>query len=50
VGHSCMAPDGCSVFTVSPMEETIKMFRVWAAPDDKERNEGSEMTLRSTIR
>ncbi|KIK43654.1 hypothetical protein CY34DRAFT_689732 [Suillus luteus UH-Slu-Lm8-n1] len=50
VGHSCMAPDGCSVFTVSPMEETIKMFRVWAAPDDKERNEGSEMTSRSTIR
>ncbi|KAG2130354.1 WD40-repeat-containing domain protein [Suillus clintonianus] len=50
VGHSCMGPDGCSVFTVSPIEETIKMFRVWSAPDDKEKSEDSDMTLRSTIR
>lgn len=50
VGHSCIAPDGCSVFTVSPKEETIKMFRVWSASDDKEKCEGSDMTLKSTIR
>ncbi|KAG0706200.1 hypothetical protein DFH29DRAFT_798679 [Suillus ampliporus] len=50
VGHSCIGPDGCSVFTVSPVEETIKMFKVWSAPDDKDKNEDSDMTLRSTIR
>lgn len=50
VGHSCISPDGCSIFTVSPMEETIKMFRVWSAPDGKGKDEGGDMTLRSTIR
>ncbi|OAX40982.1 WD40 repeat-like protein [Rhizopogon vinicolor AM-OR11-026] len=50
VGHSCISPDGCSIFTVSPVEETIKMFRVWSAPDGKGKNEGGDMTLKSTIR
>ncbi|EIW76652.1 WD40 repeat-like protein [Coniophora puteana RWD-64-598 SS2] len=32
VGHSCMSPDGCSVFTMSATEHNIKMFKVWSAP------------------
>lgn len=29
VTHSCLGPDGESVFTVCPAEETIKMWQVW---------------------
>ncbi|KAF5353378.1 hypothetical protein D9756_008049 [Leucocoprinus leucothites] len=29
VSHSCLGPDGENVFTVSPAEETIKMWQVW---------------------
>ncbi|KAF9238650.1 WD40-repeat-containing domain protein [Melanogaster broomeanus] len=28
IAHSCIGPDGCSIFTVSPTEETIKMFKM----------------------
>ncbi|KAG6336313.1 hypothetical protein ID866_2789, partial [Astraeus odoratus] len=40
IGHSCIGPDGCSVFTVSPIEETIKMFKVWSAPEGKSDHGG----------
>lgn len=29
ITHSCLGPDGETVFTVSPTEETIKMWEVW---------------------
>ncbi|KAF9450532.1 WD40 repeat-like protein [Macrolepiota fuliginosa MF-IS2] len=29
VSHSCLGPDGENVFTISPAEETIKMWQVW---------------------
>ncbi|KAH7882776.1 WD40-repeat-containing domain protein [Phlebopus sp. FC_14] len=50
IGHSCIGPDGCSVFTVSPMEETIKMFKVWSAPDDQQKGNDEGMSHKSTIR
>ncbi|KIJ64387.1 hypothetical protein HYDPIDRAFT_112395 [Hydnomerulius pinastri MD-312] len=50
IGHSCIGPDGCSIFTVSPMEETIKMFKVWSAPDEQGKEDGGGMIHKSTIR
>lgn len=50
IGHSCIGPDGCSIFTVSPTEETIKMFKVWSAPDEQDKVDTGGMTHRSTIR
>ncbi|KAH7911283.1 WD40-repeat-containing domain protein [Hygrophoropsis aurantiaca] len=35
IGHSCIGPDGCCVFTVSPTEENLKMFKIWSLPDSK---------------
>jgi cell division cycle protein 20 (cofactor of APC complex) len=32
VTHSCLSPEGESIFTVCPREETIKMWKVWSAP------------------
>jgi cell division cycle 20, cofactor of APC complex len=32
VTHSCISPNGEHVFTVSPREEAIKMWQVWAEP------------------
>jgi cell division cycle protein 20 (cofactor of APC complex) len=29
VSHTSLSPDGESVFTVCPAEETIKMWQVW---------------------
>ncbi|KAL4077754.1 WD40-repeat-containing domain protein [Scleroderma citrinum] len=49
IGHSCIGPDGCSVFTVSPIEETIKMFKVWSAPAEKGKDDGG-LGYQCTIR
>ncbi|KAJ3508805.1 hypothetical protein NLJ89_g5557 [Agrocybe chaxingu] len=32
VTRSCLSPDGESIFTVCPREETIKMWQVWSKP------------------
>ncbi|THH28765.1 hypothetical protein EUX98_g5426 [Antrodiella citrinella] len=34
VGQSCLSPDGTMVFTISPKEEAMKMWKVWSAPKD----------------
>ncbi|KAI5992395.1 WD40-repeat-containing domain protein [Pisolithus albus] len=49
IGHACIGPDGCSIFTVSPVEETIKMFKVWSAPVDKGKDDGG-MSYKCAIR
>lgn len=49
IGHSCIGPDGCALFTVSPIEETIKMFKVWSAPEEKEKDDGG-LGYQCTIR
>ncbi|KIK98452.1 hypothetical protein PAXRUDRAFT_823874 [Paxillus rubicundulus Ve08.2h10] len=50
IAHSCIGPDGCSIFAVSPAEETIKMFKVWSAPDDQGKSDGKGITHKNTIR
>lgn len=37
VTHSCLSPNGENVFTVSPGEETIKMWQVWAKRSEVEK-------------
>ncbi|KAI6118175.1 WD40-repeat-containing domain protein [Pisolithus sp. B1] len=49
IGHACIGPDGCSIFTVSPVEETIKMFKVWSAPAGKGKDDGG-MSYKCAIR
>ncbi|KAI0698204.1 WD40 repeat-like protein [Cerioporus squamosus] len=39
VGHSCLSPDGTMVFTICPVEEAMKMWRVWGVPEKAERRE-----------
>ncbi|GJE88967.1 WD40 repeat-like protein [Phanerochaete sordida] len=41
VGHSCLSPDGTSVFTICPAEEAMKMWKVWSAPELPARASGS---------
>ncbi|EGO03029.1 hypothetical protein SERLA73DRAFT_70493 [Serpula lacrymans var. lacrymans S7.3] len=41
VAHGCTSPDGCSIFTLSPSEENIKMYKVWSAPGEVERKQSS---------
>jgi len=50
IAHSCIGPDGCSVFTVSPAEETIKMFKVWAIPGNLEKDDKKGLSRKNTIR
>ncbi|KAF8440023.1 WD40 repeat-like protein [Boletus edulis BED1] len=50
IAHSCIGPDGCSIFTVSPAEETIKMFRVWAAPGSQAKDDEQGLARKNAIR
>lgn len=50
IAHSCIGPDGCSIFTVSPAEETIKMFKVWATPGSQAKNDEQGLGRKNTIR
>ncbi|KAF9221734.1 WD40 repeat-like protein [Gyrodon lividus] len=50
IAHSCIGPDGCSIFTVSPVEETIKMFKVWSAPDAQRKSDEEGYAHKNTIR
>ena len=38
VGQSCLSPDGTMVFTISPKEEAMKMWRIWSPPKGKVRD------------
>ncbi|KAG9310954.1 WD40-repeat-containing domain protein [Chiua virens] len=50
IAHSCIGPDGCSIFTVSPVEETIKMFKVWASSESFAKRDGQGLGRMNTIR
>ena len=50
IAHSCIGPDGCSIFTVSPAEETIKMFKVWAIPGSQAKDDEKGLDRKNTIR
>ncbi|KAH0834086.1 WD40-repeat-containing domain protein [Lanmaoa asiatica] len=50
IAHSCIGPDGCSIFTVSPAEETIKMFKVWATPGSQAKDDKQGLSRKNTIR
>lgn len=39
VGHSCLSPDGTMVFTVCPVEEAMKMWKIWGIQESKEKKE-----------
>jgi cell division cycle protein 20 (cofactor of APC complex) len=41
VTHSCLSPDGQSLFTVCPKEETIKMWQVWNKRSDPAKRESA---------
>ncbi|EDR12261.1 uncharacterized protein LACBIDRAFT_311479 [Laccaria bicolor S238N-H82] len=41
VTHSCLSPDGESVFTACPKEETIKMWQVWSQSSTSSRKESA---------
>ncbi|KAH8079830.1 WD40 repeat-like protein [Cristinia sonorae] len=38
VGQSCLSPDGTMVFTISPKEEAMKMWKIWSPPKDEVRH------------
>lgn len=38
VGQSCLSPDGTMVFTISPKEEAMKMWKVWSPAKDEARD------------
>ena len=29
IGHSCLSPDGTTLFTIANQEEAMKMWKVW---------------------
>jgi cell division cycle protein 20 (cofactor of APC complex) len=39
VSHSCLSPDGTSVFTVSAGDESMKMWKIWGKREDLEKRE-----------
>lgn len=41
ITHSCLSPNGESIFTICPREETIKMWKVWTAPKPVGRKESA---------
>ncbi|KAF8624065.1 hypothetical protein AX15_006077 [Amanita polypyramis BW_CC] len=41
VTHSCLGPNGRDVFTVCPMEETIKMWQVWGERPEVDKRESA---------
>jgi len=41
VTHSCLSPDGQSLFTVCPREETIKMWHVWSKRAEVDKGESA---------
>ncbi|KAI0691801.1 WD40 repeat-like protein [Cytidiella melzeri] len=48
VGHSCLSPDGTMVFTICPVEEAMKMWKVWSLPPKPPKKE--DMYDKFTIR
>ncbi|KAK2460454.1 hypothetical protein APHAL10511_007619 [Amanita phalloides] len=48
VTHSCLGPNGRDIFTVCPVEETIKMWQVWGerATVDKSESSFDRWTIR----
>lgn len=50
IAHSCIGPDGCSIFAVSPVEETIKMFKVWAVPGSQTNDDEHSLSRKNAIR
>ncbi|KAI0791030.1 WD40 repeat-like protein [Abortiporus biennis] len=48
VGQSCLSPDGTMVFTISPVEEAMKMWKVWGvrAPVKKEKTLFDKFSIR----
>ncbi|TCD67736.1 hypothetical protein EIP91_011978 [Steccherinum ochraceum] len=38
VGQSCLSPDGTMIFTISPKEEAMKMWKIWSPPQKKVRD------------
>jgi len=41
IGHSCLSPDGTNLFTLCPMEEAMKMWKVWGVGKDPDERGGS---------
>ncbi|KAF8636093.1 hypothetical protein AX17_003798 [Amanita inopinata Kibby_2008] len=41
VTHSCLGPNGRDLFTVCPMEETIKMWQVWGERPEVDKRESA---------
>jgi len=39
VSHSCLSPDGTSVFTLSPWEQSMKMWKVWGVKEQVGKRE-----------
>ena len=39
VTHSCLSPDGTSVFTASPWDESMKMWKIWGKREDMGKRE-----------
>ncbi|PPQ95120.1 hypothetical protein CVT25_011663 [Psilocybe cyanescens] len=48
VSHSCLSPNGESIFTVCPKEESIKMWQVWSerAPAPRRESAFDRCTIR----
>ena len=40
IGHSCLSPDGTKIFTICPVEEAMKMWKVWGTGDQEDEGVG----------
>ena len=45
IGHSCLSPDGTKIFTICPVEEAMKMWKVWGVSDQENAGVGSGSVL-----